>query len=279
MRYSAIKMRFLQSDTTAIFFQSDTAVPDTTGATGMDSLLMQAEPYASLFITETGSNEFVEKPLVDQSQPFWVSMVLVLCFILLAWGRLFFRRRMDMVFRGIFAKNYANQLIREGNLFNERIGLILFIIYLAVIAMFVFQAMTLFNLNLSAPPGLIYISIIGFFLGLWFLKVFIVRILSLLFNTYEHSSNLLSNMYLYNLFAGIILLPAVTCMAFTHLETFFYISLVFIAFIYALRIFREAIIGITIIKFSVFHLILYLCTLEILPLIVLAKILTRNMIL
>ena len=80
-------------------------------------------------------------------------------------------------------------------------------------------------------------------------------------------------------FAGIALLPIVACMAYAHLETFFYIGLIIIVLIYFFRISREIIIGFTVINFSVLHLILYLCTLEILPMIVLAKILTGNMIL
>jgi hypothetical protein len=109
--------------------------------------------------------------------------------------------------------------------------------------------------------------------------VFISRLLSALFNTGEHSRELLANMYLYNLFAGIVLMPLLACMAFAQQEVFFYITLATISLIYTFRILREALIGFTVIKFSVFHLFLYLCTLEILPMIVLAKILTRNMIL
>ena len=146
-------------------------------------------------------------------------------------------------------------------------------------AMLVFQALPLFDVNIQLSPAILYLSLMGFFLGLWILKAVVVKLLSMLFNTDEHSRELMANMNLYNLFAGIVLLPLVTCMAFAHSAIFFYISLVIITIIYSLRIIRELIIGITIIKFSVFHLFLYLCTLEILPLIVLAKILTRNMIL
>jgi hypothetical protein len=203
-----------------------------------------------------------------------------MCFILLAWGRLFFRRRLDMIFRAIIAKNYANQLIREGNLFNERIGLILFLNYLAVMAMFVYLSVPLFELQTAnIDPGIEYLLIGGAFLIYWFYKAAMVKTLSLLFNTNEHSRELLANMYLFNLFAGIALLPIVSCMAFANTEVFFYIGLIIIILAYTYRMIREAIIGFTVIKFSVFHLILYLCTLEILPMIVLAKIMTRNMIL
>ena len=70
-----------------------------------------------------------------------------------------------MIFRAVFAKNYANQLIREGNLFNERIALVLFLIYLAVISLFVYLAIPMFEPELSyVPEKLLYPAIIMFFL-------------------------------------------------------------------------------------------------------------------
>ncbi|MCD4724816.1 MAG: DUF4271 domain-containing protein [Bacteroidales bacterium] len=272
----------MQSDTTDINIQTAEVLPDTflIAPSGSSDSIFGTEQPDSFFHTVSIKNGLNEIPYPGHDHPAWVAGVIVLCFILLAWGRLFFRYRLGMIFRSVFAKNYANQLIREGNLFNERIALVLFLIYLAVISLFVYLAIPVFEPDLSyIPEYLLYPVIFGFFLGLWFLKVFIVKSLSRLFNTTEHSRDMLSNMYLFNLFAGITLLPIVACMAYAQLEIFFYIGLIIIVLIYFFRIIREAIIGFSVINFSVLHLILYLCTLEILPMIVLAKILTGNMIL
>jgi hypothetical protein len=272
----------LQSDTTDINILTAEVLPDTvliTPSGNSDSIIDPDHP-ASFFHSVSIKNELNEIPYPGHDHPAWIAGVIVLCFILLAWGRIFFRHRLGMIFRGVFAKNYANQLIREGNLFNERIALVLFLIYLAVISLFVYLAIPMFEPDMSyIPEYLLYPVIFGFFLGFWFLKIFIVKSLSRLFNTTEHSREMLSNMYLFNLFAGIALLPIVACMAYAHLETFFYIGLIIIVLIYFFRISREVIIGFNVINFSVLHLILYLCTLEILPMIVLAKILTGSMIL
>ncbi|NQT78676.1 MAG: DUF4271 domain-containing protein [Bacteroidetes bacterium] len=272
----------MQSDTTDINIQTTVVLPDTflIVPSGSSDSIVGHEPSDSFFHSVSLKNGLNEIPYPGHDHPAWVAGLIVLCFILLAWGRLFFRHRLGMIFRGVFAKNYANQLIREGNLFNERIALVLFLIYLAMISLFVYLAIPIFEPDLSyIQEDLLYPLIFGFFLGLWFLKVFIVKSLSSLFNTAEHSREMLSNMYLFNLFAGIALLPIVACMAYAHLEIFFYIGLIIIILIYFFRIIREGIIGFTVINFSVLHLILYLCTLEILPMIVLAKIMTGNMIL
>ena len=73
-----------------------------------------------------------------------------------------------MIFRAVFAKNYANQLIREGNLFNERIGLVLFLVYLQMISLFVYLSLPIFpSIKPPLEGGLLYLSILGFFLAFW----------------------------------------------------------------------------------------------------------------
>ncbi len=236
--------------------------------------------WASLLSGNELSTEITPLLQAGQSHPYWIFGILFLGFVLLAWSRIFFRRRMNMIFSGIFARNYANQLIREGNLFNERIGLVLFLVYLSMMPLFAYLSLPLFYSVPESPRGgLLYILLLAFFAAFWLLKVIFINGLSLLFNTREHSNDILANMYLYNLFAGILLLPLLSCMAYADREIFFYITLIILFLVYLVRIFRIAMIGFGMSKFSVFHLFLYLCTLEILPLIVLAKILNRNMIL
>ena len=245
-----------------------------------DTIVFEKAPeeYPSLIMEQRVEGDMVAKGREEHHHPYWVSGIIIICFILLAWGRLFFRRRLDMIFRAVFAKNYANQLIREGNLFNERIGLVLFLVYLQMISLFVYLSLPLFP-GISPPfdGGTLYLAIVGFFFAFWLFKLLLSKIISLLFNTGEQAGELLANMYLFNLFAGMMLIPLVACMAFADREIFFYISLLIVFLIYAYRILREAQVGLKITKFSAFHLFLYLCTLEILPIIVLAKILIRNM--
>jgi len=250
-----------------------------TDSISYDSVLHHkpVEAYPSLITEQKVTGEMNAESRDVFHHPYWVFGIIILCFVLLAWGKLFFKRRLDMIFRAVFAKNYANQLMREGNLFNERIGLVLFLIYLPVISLFVYLSIPLLpQLQLPLSGGLLYLALLGFFFIFWIFKLSLSRLLSALFNTGEHAVELLGNMYLFNLFAGIVLLPLVACMAFADPYIFFYISLLVLFLTYTYRIIREAQIGFKIIKFSPFHLFLYLCTLEILPIIVLAKIVIRN---
>jgi hypothetical protein len=284
-RYILINFAFHPPEKKALQYSqnrhTDTLYPgDTTGLSGFgnaghDSLL----PPSRFLQTENFMKEPVGTPLTNQIQPLWIPLVLFACLVLLAWTRLFFRRRLAMVFSAVAAKNYANQLIRDGNLFNERIGLVLFPVYVAVLSLFILLSLPLLNLSRDyGSRSTNYLFIAGGVLGLWFLKVIVVRLLAALFNTREHSRELLINMYLFNIFAGMILLPIVCCMAFSDTRIFFFSGLVILTLVYMMRLVRMWLIGFGLGKFSGFHLFFYLCTLEILPMIVLAKILTGIMI-
>ncbi len=265
------------NDTIDLLQAGNDSVP---GDTIMDTFGAKPEAFGSLFHSGLQADALNNIPHSGYDHPAWIPLLLVAGLILFAWVKLFYGRRLGMIFRGVFAKNYANQLIREGNLFNERIGLVLFFLHIFMASLFVYLATPLFNVRLPEIPDLLlYLLITSSVLGLWVFKAAYVRLLSLLFKTGESSRELVANMFLYNLFTGIALMPALWGMAFTDREVFFYISLIIIVVVYIIRLGREAVIGFTVNKFSAFHLFLYLCTLEILPLIVLAKILNRNMIL
>jgi hypothetical protein len=97
------------------------------------------------------------------------------------------------------------------------------------------------------------------------------------------SNNDLGKEYLFNVFVysqtiGIILFPFIVCLQFTKYPTelFLYPALVICAGFYALRMFRGFIISVTEQNVGILYIFLYLCALEILPLLVLIKFLLVN---
>lgn len=268
-------IKFVPCTFTMSEFQEDSTKTDT-------GIVLQKLPeeYPSLLSEQRVPGEADPMLLPERDHPAWLPALLLLALILLAWGRFFFRRRLSLILRAVAARNYANQLIREGNIFYERIGLVLFLVYIISLSLFVYLSIpVLADAGLAIKTPIPFLLILGFFPAFWLLKVLYVYVLSALFKTSSHSGEMLVSMFIYNLFTGIVLLPLLACMAYADARMFFYITLIVLALIYFFRFLRAFMIGIRLTKFSVFHLFLYLCTLEILPMIVLAKIFTRNMIL
>lgn len=268
-------IKFVLCTGTMNTFQEDSTTTDT-------GIVLQKLPveYPSLLSEQRAPGDTDPGLLPERDHPAWLPAMLLLSLILLAWGKFFFRRRLSLILRAVAARNYANQLIREGNIFYERIGLVLFLVYIISMSLFVYLGIpVLAEAGLAIETPIPFLMIVGFFPAFWLLKVLYVHVLSALFKTGSHSGEMLVSMYIYNLFTGIVLLPLLACMAYADARLFFYITLIIIILIYFFRLLRAFVIGIRLTKFSLFHLFLYLCTLEILPMIVLAKIFTRNMIL
>ena len=114
-------MQEIQADTsfTAPFsnFQGGDSI-----ASVQDSFLAPPVEYSSILNSSAAGSIGEPGLLAGTDQAIWVPFVLIGGFVLFAWARLYYRHRLELIVQGIFAKNFANQLSREGNIFNERIG-------------------------------------------------------------------------------------------------------------------------------------------------------------
>ena len=115
-------------------------------------------------------------------------------------------------------------------------------------------------------------SLIGICLILyWGIKIVIIRLLGNVFHTSQTTREYMINIFVFNLISGLILLPLLVLIVYLKSFNFLYIGLIIIALVILFRFFRGFLIGIGLTKFSFLYLFVYLCSLEILPLIVLLR--------
>ncbi|MCK4407761.1 MAG: DUF4271 domain-containing protein [Bacteroidales bacterium] len=203
----------------------------------------------------------------------WILGILILCLVLYAFIQVPYRKRLGMIFKAFFAKHFANQLAREGNIFKERISIPLFFLYIIVFSMVIYLAITYFfnlpeNININF---ILFAEICGVVLICWFLKAAMIKISEKIFKTGKQSYEILLNIFIFNIISGIVLLPVIILILYSNYSVFIYTALILSGLIFLYRIFREIKIGISYKNFSPLYLFLYICTLEILPLIVIAK--------
>jgi hypothetical protein len=215
---------------------------------------------------------------VQRIQPDWVPGILVTCFILVAWTQVFYPKRIRQIFRAPFSKRFINQLTRDGNLFKERVSVSLGIVYFLTISLFLYE----FNeqiLNISFPlfHGMaLYWVIALFILALMTLKVLLVPVLGRVFKTRETTYNYLLNMLIFALISAPVMLVVLVFILYLKLPFLLYSYLVVFILLFLFRFVRGFFIGIALTKFSYLFLFVYLCSLEILPLLVIAKILLNQ---
>ncbi len=204
----------------------------------------------------------------------WIVVVLLSSVILATYIRFIFRKRLNQIFKSFLSERFVNQLNREGNLFSERISIPLFINYLLVFPLFFYMInKNLYPFIINAGIKL-YIEIILFIFLMYISKIIFIRFTGFIFNTGKEATEHLLIIFIFNQIIGLILLPLLVFIIYSDFNPWlFYASIVFVLFVYIFRIFRIAFFGLSNSRFSKFYLFLYLCTVEILPLSILAKIL------
>ena len=232
----------------------------------------------SLFTGHQLKVKTISPALIHKTNEDWMAAILLFSALLFTYIRFGFQKRLQQIFRSFLSDQYINQLNREGNLFAERISFPLFINYLVIFPLFFYLInKTLFNFLQQNTGWEIYIKILLITLLIYVGKIFFIRIIGFIFNTVKEATDHLLIIFIFNQMIGLILLPFLVFIAYSGLSVWFaYMLIVLILLIYIYRIIRIALFGLANSKFSKFYLFLYLCTIEFLPLIILAKILSIN---
>jgi Domain of unknown function (DUF4271) len=251
----------------------------TDSTANFQSLLSPGIPSAQSFFTSHQlKTQGIRPVLFKQYQPDWILGLLLLCFILLAWVQVFYRRRLRQILTAPFSKRFLSQLVRDGDLFSERIAVATGFIYLVSTSLFLYQ---LYELALLKDAGkllqgfTLFAMISIFVLGFWVLKIGLIRFLSFIFRTRQTTREYLLNILIFNILTGIFLLPLLIFVLYLKSVMFLWVCMIIFALFFLFRFVRGLLIGISITKFSYLFLFVYLCSLEILPLLILIKIVLR----
>lgn len=203
----------------------------------------------------------------------WLTGLFIICLILISWIRYYNFRRIKQLFRAVIGRHHVNQLVRDGNLVEERITPGLVVIYLSSLAVIIYQfGLNHFSalLNLS-EPWLIFLIIIGSIGFMWFLKLMTIRLTGLIFRTKQDTAELILTNMIFNGATGIVIFPFVVAGFYSGNLLLIKVAGAILLIGMALRFFRSLMIGLSAQTFSVIYLFLYLCTLEILPLLILYR--------
>jgi len=253
--------------------------PSTDTTAEFQSLLSPPpSPAKSFFTSHELKARRLEPVIFRKYQPDWILGILLVCFILLAWVQVFYRRRLRQILMSPYSKRFLSQLVRDGDLFTERISLALGILYIITTSLFIYQAWVLFfeKESVILVNGVLLFALINFgVLCFWILKIGLINFLSLVFKTQNTSREYILNILIFNILTGILLLPMLVLAVYLKSVAFLWICTSIFSLFFLFRLIRGFLIGISIRKFSYLFLFVYLCSLEILPLVVLLKIVLK----
>lgn len=168
------------------------------------------------------------------------------------------------------------QVNKEDNLFSSWPFVFLYILFGFSCGLFLYLVSAHF-LGSRAPlgfQGFLWISV--FVLALFSIKIFATRMLGIVFEAKRLVREYISVLYLCYFNASLVFIPAILMLSLATNEQSYYIIWVVLCVIFGLFAFRLLKTGSTILekyRFPKFYLITYLCTLEIVPMLILMKVL------
>ena len=211
-----------------------------------------------------------------QNNQYWISWLLLLCYAIYVWIKVKHDKNLGQLLRAFVSARAVNQFEREEYGNTNRVSLALSAIFLVVASLFVFRLNENYGWIKTVPymEWVTYMKILGIVLTAYGIKILTIKLLGTIFEKEEDASEQVFNTFLFNKVLGLILFPVVVCSVFLNAIPSFYFSciagvLVVLVFLYKMaRIMAGGTVGKQISKF---YLFLYLCTLEILPLVVTIK--------
>ncbi len=239
----------------------------------------QTDNYPSVFVGHS-LKTIHQTPMLKINEPtYWQGIMLFLIFSIYVLIRVSEPRKILKVFTSVFSIQESKQLFREEFKLTKRLSVLLGIGFILVMAFLIQFTNQYFGLILHDYSHLQQYVFFVLVVSL----VYVVKFFANYILAYISSNNELSREYMFNVFVfaqtiGIVIFPLIICLQFTKYpdELFLYPSLIICAGFYGLRIFRGVIISTTEQSIGILYIFLYLCALEILPMLVLIKFLLVN---
>ena len=234
--------------------------------------------YETLFTAHKLKPENSLPVAVSRETPDWLFFVLLLVIALLTWLKVFYQKNVRQIFEAFFSNTIANQIVRDENILVQRASVLLTITFNLAAALLLYLLSEIYDWQVPyAGSGFSKFIIFALLISFAYTAKFIVLKLSgFLFRIDKAIATYIFNIFIINNVLGILLLLLVIGLAYLPPATTTYLiaaAAMFVCFAYIYRFLRGLVIGFSYNSFSNVYLFLYLCALEIAPLIIIIKLL------
>lgn len=196
-----------------------------------------------------------------------IFILLTISFLLIAVLKSFYWKHAKLLFMGIFAQRYANQYLREENAFTERVNFITFLLMSINISLIILKIIP------QCSASVIF-SLLGGVMLFFIAKIGLILLLGRIFKLRDIAHLGIFFSFLFDRALGFCLFPLAVLMYFFAFNISSIVILVVIVLFTALlllKLFWLWKIGANAFGIPHFYIFLYLCALEICPLLLLGK--------
>jgi hypothetical protein len=191
--------------------------------------------------------------------------------------RIFYSRYFRQMVASLFNINLANQLVRDENVLVQRATVYMSIMFYLTAGLFLYHLSEYRQWDLpwfgtGFPRYLKFIVLVS---AVYAVKFVVLRVCGWLFELERELTTYLFTVFIVNNVQGMILFPIIVLLSYHPLievSWLFSLAFVVITVLYIFRLFRGIQIGLGVHRTSLLYLFLYLCTLELAPLLVVYRI-------
>jgi hypothetical protein len=219
-----------------------------------------------------------DKAVLPQNiTPDWLTISLFAVIALFTWYKLFYHRMFLQLVNAFFSMATTNQIVRDESVLLQRASLNASIIFYLAGGLFLYQVSIIYDWNHPwLETGFMRFILFSFLIAILYSgKMLALRILSNIFNADKPASAYIFTIFLFNMIAGLVLLPFVVIITYSHSEIQQQVIITIVLFVLAgillYRLVRAVMIWISIPRAPIFYLFLYLCAFELAPLLLIRK--------
>ena len=238
--------------------------------------LLQPLPYDSLYTVLKNVEVVFPGKKIVRNNPDWLVGVLVLAFFLFATVRLIFNKYLSQLAQATINYSTFTRVFRERYFHLFHASFRLDVIFNLIMALFVYQFLSAYKINFGITSSFyVYLICLGIVIGYFTVKKVLYTLAGIMTESKAEVQEYLFSITVYNRVLGLFLLPVTAIIAFAphyEPEPILFTGLGIILIFYMLSLLRGAKIFLKK-HFSISYLILYLCTLEFLPLLLIYNIL------
>ena len=237
-----------------------------------DTTVFNVFKGSEMAYASSGGLEILEKAQLHQ--PAWYFIYFILLIGLFAWIRLYYGNILVQTVQASVNFRVANRAFMDNSLLQNQLSRILYLFYFLNIAFLLFYT----ELKLGLSPyelqaGPLYLFNLALLMGIFLGRLILINITGFLFNRVKMMREYLHNIFIFNKLSGLIALPLMFLLVYTRgtLQGLFFIFIIFVLFVIVImRLIRGLVFSY---KKEVlfFYMFLYLCALEIAPLVLLYK--------
>ncbi|MXV17579.1 DUF4271 domain-containing protein [Hufsiella ginkgonis] len=204
----------------------------------------------------------------------WVIGYIILLLLFFAILKKAAAKEMVIILQSFFSNRILSQISKEANLFSSWPFILLYILFGFTIGMLLYLSGRYFQLAYAYSGIQLLILLSLSVIGLFTLKILLSLVLGYLFDVQRLAREYVSILYLTYFNAAILYLPLILAFSLTpgrFAQLYIYIAIALLVLIFIFQFLRAGINILSNYRFPKMYLFIYLCALEVCPLLILIK--------